>query len=200
MRQQERRDASYAVLTSAAGRAFRELGYERTRVADIVEGSGYSAGAFYFHFENKADCMWQVLAQGLGRRAELANVPRSLDAERHDLAEVVVASLTYLDEAMGDARLGLRVIAGFADSLLDDPDGRERLAQMYQGWLAEIGTWVQALQDGGWSDPERDATLVGAQIYSLVEGLRVHAETFGVSDADRTRVVVDGIINLLGRP
>src|SRR6266511_2842242 len=47
---------------------FHERGYAATTVSDIVEGTGYSPGAFYFHFDNKADCFWHAVAYREGLR------------------------------------------------------------------------------------------------------------------------------------
>src|SRR5271170_7047649 len=59
---QIKREASYLALVDSAMRQFHNRGYEKTRVEDILEGTGYTSGAFYFHFKNKADCFWHVIA------------------------------------------------------------------------------------------------------------------------------------------
>ncbi|HEX3737923.1 MAG TPA: TetR family transcriptional regulator [Solirubrobacterales bacterium] len=47
---QQKREASHAALVDSAMHRFHEQGYAATRVEDIVAGTGYSSGAFYFHF------------------------------------------------------------------------------------------------------------------------------------------------------
>jgi len=55
-----KRDASYNALVRSATHRFQAKGYAATTVADIVAGTGYTPGAFYHLFANKADCFWHV--------------------------------------------------------------------------------------------------------------------------------------------
>lgn len=50
MAKQERAIATREALMVAAGKVFSRLHYESARVADILEESGVTQGAFYFHF------------------------------------------------------------------------------------------------------------------------------------------------------
>jgi AcrR family transcriptional regulator len=53
-------------LLQAAAKAFAEFGYERTRIADIVQVAGVSHGNFYRHFADKDEILLAVLQPLLG--------------------------------------------------------------------------------------------------------------------------------------
>ncbi len=55
-------DASRTLLVDAAATVFARLGYDRARMADIVEASGLSKGAVYFYFDSKEALAVAVLA------------------------------------------------------------------------------------------------------------------------------------------
>lgn len=47
-------------ILTAGEQLFREQGYERTTIADIVAATGMSKGAFYHHFKSKEDVYNQI--------------------------------------------------------------------------------------------------------------------------------------------
>ena len=50
-------------LLDAAERVFSKRGVSRTTLADIAAAAGVTRGAIYWHFANKADLFWAMLAR-----------------------------------------------------------------------------------------------------------------------------------------
>src|SRR5581483_8699344 len=88
-KQQLRREASYKALVESALRQFQLRGYAATTVNEIVEPTPYSPGAFYYHFDNKTDCFWHVVAYRETLRGEWYEIPEDVTPANTSLAEVV---------------------------------------------------------------------------------------------------------------
>ena len=56
-------------ILEAAGRLFRERGFEGVTVADVMKSAGLTHGGFYGYFKSKDDLVAQALAEVLGRAA-----------------------------------------------------------------------------------------------------------------------------------
>jgi AcrR family transcriptional regulator len=66
-------------ILDAASRVFAKLGFQQTRMDDIVKESGLSKGALYWYFKSKDDIVMAIL-DGLFER-ELVDLRTLLDAE-----------------------------------------------------------------------------------------------------------------------
>jgi len=56
-------------ILEAAGRLFREHGFDSVTVADVMKSAGLTHGGFYGYFKSKDDLIAQALAEVLGRAA-----------------------------------------------------------------------------------------------------------------------------------
>src|SRR5690349_8784416 len=54
-------------LLKAAGRLFRERGFDKVGIAEIAAAAGLTHGAFYTHFESKAALCAEVIAHTWSR-------------------------------------------------------------------------------------------------------------------------------------
>jgi AcrR family transcriptional regulator len=54
-----------AELVRAAGRLFREKGYEATTIRDIADAVGMRSGSPFYHFKSKQDMLKAVMLEGL---------------------------------------------------------------------------------------------------------------------------------------
>src|SRR5215211_1568681 len=52
-------------ILEAAGRLFRERGFEAVTVAEVMQAAGLTHGGFYRHFKSKDDLIAQTLAHAL---------------------------------------------------------------------------------------------------------------------------------------
>src|SRR5918995_2146585 len=60
-------------IIDAAGRLFRERGFDGIGVANLMKAAGLTHGGFYGHFESKEDLEVQACARGLARSSERWN-------------------------------------------------------------------------------------------------------------------------------
>jgi AcrR family transcriptional regulator len=193
---QAKREASYETLVRSAMRRFYEKGYTATRVEDIVAGTGYTSGAFYFHFKNKSDCFWHVVDyrqhSGRGWNAFWDG----LDPSRMSLEEIVryaQAGLTP-DEGLSGWTL---VMAEHFQQHRDDPEIVERFAKLCEGWIQAQTEFVIQLQQRGWVDRSRNPETLAIQLLSFVEGLAVHGIVYSLDQQTIRQAQIDGAVRLL---
>jgi AcrR family transcriptional regulator len=55
------------IIVKAAGRLFREKGYEGTSVRDLANAVGLQSGSLFFHFRSKEEILLSLLEGGLRR-------------------------------------------------------------------------------------------------------------------------------------
>jgi TetR/AcrR family transcriptional repressor of nem operon len=55
--------ATRSRIVETAGRFFRELGYEKTGVADVMRAAGLTVGGFYAHFDSKERLFTEALSE-----------------------------------------------------------------------------------------------------------------------------------------
>jgi len=80
-------------ILEAAGRLFREKGFDGIGVDGIMQEAGLTHGGFYGHFGSKADLAAQACAAALGRTADMWEAMATGHSE-DGLAEIVQSFLT----------------------------------------------------------------------------------------------------------
>jgi len=73
-RRQQQRDATEASLLASAAAVFAERGYVATTVADIVQRSGISRGAFYLYFQDKKGVFRELVRRAVAECYEVVPV------------------------------------------------------------------------------------------------------------------------------
>lgn len=81
------------ILTGAA-RAFAELGYRQTSVADIVKAAAIARKRFYFHFSSKEDCFFALYEEATA--AALAAVDEACARSPEEFPDRVAAGIAAL--------------------------------------------------------------------------------------------------------
>jgi AcrR family transcriptional regulator len=195
---QTKREASYAALVRAAMRRFHERGYAATTVNDIVEGTGYTAGAFYFHFDNKADCFWHVIRH----REELLGswwegALDGVDPNSASLEQVLARAFSHFAEALDGLTEGVLVMADFHAQHRADPEAMAGLAEVYGRWRLQLERFVAALAAGGWIDRDRDPVVLATQMFAFGEGMTVHARIYSLDEETVRPAVIDGLVRIL---
>lgn len=132
-RQQERAKRTRASIINSAAIEFGRSGYAAASLNRILEGSGATKGALYFHFDSKEDLAKAVLEAALEQQVLITEPLFSnpditpLNSLRIFCDEIAVA---LIDEMV--------VQAGFR--LTQDPD-------FFQDVLAASSTWLLAFED-----------------------------------------------------
>jgi AcrR family transcriptional regulator len=193
-----KREASYAALVRSAMQRFHERGYAATTVNDIVEGTGYTAGAFYFHFDNKADCFWHVIDHRerlLGDWWEVAL--NDVDPSSASLEQVLARAFAHFAEALEGFTGGVLVMADFHAQHRAEPEAMARLAEVYGRWRLQLERFVAALAEGGWIDRDRDPVLLATQMFAFGEGMTVHTRIYSLDEEIVQAALIDGLVRIL---
>ena len=193
---QAKREASYETLVRAAMERFYYHGYAATRVEDIVAGTGYTSGAFYFHFKNKADCFWHVIDYRQRRRQGWAGFLDQLDPASADLELVVRQALRSLEPEAGLSGWTLVMVEHFQQHRAE-PGVSERFAALFANWHRSQTAFIKLLQQRRWVDTSRDPATISLQLLSFVEGLAMHAVVFGVDRQAVQQAQIDGAVRIL---
>jgi AcrR family transcriptional regulator len=198
---QLKREASYEALVEAAARRFHDHGYAVTRVEDIVSDAGYTSGAFYFHFANKAECFWHVIDARERQRGDWTRLLDGLDPAAVGLADVLARVFSSFAETLQGLNDWILVMVDFRQQHRDDPEVGLRLREIYARWHDELARFVVALGRGGWIPAETDAALVATEAFAFAEGLTTHVRLYDIDEVTARKALIGGLVRLFaGRP
>jgi AcrR family transcriptional regulator len=183
-----RRAATRAELLRLGLERFPRKGYSGTTVDDIVRDSGYTRGAFYFHFPGKEDFFLHLLRARAELRDEWWLVAR--DPALPDLRAAVTATLAHLD-ALEDGGAQLMLIADFFQTVGGRLEYTEPLRELYRTWIVELTAFVTELRGRGFARLDVPAEALGAEIFATAEGHTIHRALYNMPG--------DGLIDALVR-
>lgn len=187
-----RREATRQELLRLGVERFPVKGYAATTVQDLVRDSGLTRGAFYFHFPGKEDFFLAVLRHRREVRENWWTVAE--EPENETLAEVIGAALRVLAmRADGGTALWLALIVEFVQSLNGKGDYPAQLAALYPAWLAELRSFVTALDARDMVRRDLSVDELAGMIFSHVEGVELHHRLYGAVPTG----VVDSLCRLL---
>ena len=143
-------------------------GYAPTTIEDVVRNSGYTRGAFYFHFDSKEEFFLEVL----GHRKEIrGSWWEILDSEAvTDLPSALIATSQEFDRTDPNGGVWTLLIAEFVNENDDKPEYVVPLRKLYGDWLAELAILPRTLQERGWCRTDLPPEILAQQILSLTEG------------------------------
>lgn len=141
MGRQERALATMQQIVMAAAERFDEAGYERASLAEIVEQSGVTKGALYFHFKSKDDLAAAVIeAQHAVSMNAVATI---LESDAPALEQLVMFSHEMAREIVEDpvVRAGIRLTL--------EASAEAGPPQPYLDWIdACEGVFRRAIEEG----------------------------------------------------
>ncbi|HUH08675.1 MAG TPA: TetR/AcrR family transcriptional regulator [Egibacteraceae bacterium] len=124
-----------ARLRRAASEAFAELGWQGTRVEDIVQRAGVSHGTFYTYYENKSAVLADLVRSTQQDLASLAEAPWEADDVRGALTRVIGG---FLDVYKRDSV----TIRTWLDAANDEPVFSELYRESREMFIARVGDYV----------------------------------------------------------
>jgi AcrR family transcriptional regulator len=166
-------------LLDAGARVFAGEGFYGATVEDIAEAAGYTRGAFYAHFVDKADLLLTLLEER--DRAGLDDLEARLEdptgGEQIDATTSWFADRFTLPSALD------RAVAEFSAGGIANPEHAARM----RGWFETARGRVTAMVEDGFAragvdvpgDPERLATMMVALVngYAMLRHLDPDAAT-----------------------
>jgi AcrR family transcriptional regulator len=181
---QVKREATYRDLVDAGMHVFAQKGYAAARVEDIVERTGQTKGAFYFHFKNKLDLLHHVNRRRDELRGEWAHLPEQLDPEPTSVAEAVVATLAEVDRRLQNVGAWIVVMVDAHNHLRGDADAEQLFREAYARWIDEITELVDVLKAMDLATSTAPSRELAVQLFALGEGYAAHARMYGMNDGD----------------
>ncbi len=187
-RASERGAATRSALLSAAREVFTTEGYAQAGVTDIVNRAGASVGSLYHHFSGKADLYLTLFEELNNDHAERtrAAIRRARDAGITDPQQLfLIGAREYLDMCVEQRELFRLFVRG------DGPPGFDLVRRQ------RIADWVNINTEFFVRSTERQEEAV-AIVMTGALGLAA-AELSLSGDAEHTRKITDGVIEVLSR-
>jgi len=133
-------DTPRGKLLSAAGRLFRERGFERTTVRDIAAAVGIHSGSLFHHFASKEDILKGVMIEVI--RFNTARMLGAIDGAVEPRERLRALIACELESIVGDTREAMAVLVHCWDSLSAD-----RQQEVLALRKAYESLWLDALRD-----------------------------------------------------
>jgi len=143
-------------ILAAAGRLFRERGFDSVTVADVMKSAGLTHGGFYGYFKSKDDLIAQALAEVLGHSTVSSDglsayTRRYLSADhRENVASgcVIAALASETTRQPGAARAemtaGLKQQIARLSTIAPGADGAYKRRAAIGSWAAMVGAMILA--------------------------------------------------------
>jgi AcrR family transcriptional regulator len=176
----------------AAKAVFAANGFHRTTIGDVAKATGVSYGSIYWYFDSK-DALFHALMDHEERalRDHIAAAVARLDGVA-DGEALFRASVRATFEFFEGDRDVVRLL--FLDSLVLGDRFDRHLAGIYEGFIAEIRTTIEAAQIAG-HVVEAPAQMVAFSVAALVSQLAVRR--LRTDDGVPAAVVADFAVTLL---
>lgn len=173
-----------ARLIQIAAERFAADGYAGTSFASLVEASGQSKGAFYFHFSSKLDL---AIAAFRTKQAELLEKALGTSRETSPL-ERLLEGLEARAAAYATDR-SLRVLPRLSTEFAQDPELAPLVSELHANAIGRFAGMVREAQEAGEARDDLDPDAVARTIFATIVGMDEvsQRETEGKDLVDRTR-------------
>lgn len=181
--------ASREVIVDAAAGVFARLGYDRARMADIIEASGMSKGSVYFHFDSKEALAVAVLEDRHQLWiAAVESAVADVDAGQPRLSRLLPAMLS-LHREDPDAW----VISRLTQRLADAEPTRDLAAAVTRRWIDLVASLIREAQGVDDSAESVDAAALATVLVGAFDGLKMTVDVVGTGDrTDDGRLLAEG--------
>ncbi|MER9755089.1 TetR/AcrR family transcriptional regulator [Mesorhizobium sp. M0166] len=173
-----RKDASRSRIMEVAAERFRSDGIAASGLATIMSDAGLTNGAFYPHFQSKAELVRESLAAALD--AQSHQVQEALDAGGPEMAIEAYLSAEHRD----NPGKGCASAALLPEIARQPPETRALYAERIQSLVRQIAEALPPTNDPEGAALGMFATLIGAlQLARAVEGTELSDRILAVGAA-----------------
>ncbi|GIG54968.1 TetR/AcrR family transcriptional regulator [Demequina activiva] len=151
-------------------------GYGETTIEDIVRDSGYTRGAFYFHFPSKEAFFVEVLRARRGRRGPWWEVLEA--AEPASMAEALAIANAEFARTDPEGARWTMAISEFVDANRHDDTLLAPLRELHQEWTEELSRLTVYLQERGWCRTDRTGVQLASDLLAIATGFGVMFEIY----------------------
>ncbi|MEU6325202.1 ScbR family autoregulator-binding transcription factor [Streptomyces sp. NPDC047009] len=170
MARQERAIRTRQAILIAAAEVFDEVGYEAATISDVLQRSGVTKGALYFHFASKEELAQAVLAAQV---TSLPPVPQQ-DLKLQESLDQALLLAYLLKEGTGDP-----IVQGSVRLTVDQGSPKDHLNRRVpmQAWTEHTQSVFEEAKRRGEILPHADvaalaklfvAGFTGVQVYSRI--------------------------------
>jgi AcrR family transcriptional regulator len=171
-------------LIQIAAERFAADGYAGTSFASLVEASGQSKGAFYFHFPSKLDL---ALAAFRAKQSQLIEKALGTGGDGSPL-ERLLAALEARARAYAADR-SLRVLPRLSTEFAQDPELAPVVRELHRNAVSLFSRLVKEAQESGEVRRDLDPDAVARTIFAAIVGMDEisQRETGGADLVERDR-------------
>jgi AcrR family transcriptional regulator len=154
------------LLLDSAGRVFAKRGYTSATIEEISEGAGFSRGAFYANFNDKAEVFLAIEEAEQERR--FAEIAARIDATEEE-GDILNAMYDWFTRVLVQSPLR-RALAEFRSVAIDDPVLRKRLAAFDRAATNQTARIVADYCDGRGVELTVTTEAFAGMVTALVSG------------------------------
>ena len=192
--QAERRARSRSALLEAAARGLSRYGYGHLRLEEVAREAGYTRGALYHQFRDKADLALAVIEwvnenwmREVGDPATRAPDPVS------ELLALARGHAVFCRRDIARVVMALRVeFSGH-----EHPVGRE-IERIYQGGIERVARLIRAGRSDGSIPPGPPARTAALAFMGALEGTVIALAGQAPHDEELAARAVSGVLGLIG--
>jgi AcrR family transcriptional regulator len=173
----ESRAQTRVQLLDAAHSVFARRGYYEATVEDVVAEAGYSRGAFYANFADKADLLFAVLEQE--REREFGDLSSRIEAAEKE-GETLSAMYTWFTKSLSGPLE--RAFAELRLAAIDNPEHQRRLVENMRAIRATTNDLIVGYCDKHGFELSIDSSALALMVMATVGGF-----------ADQIRLDPDGV-------
>jgi AcrR family transcriptional regulator len=180
--------ASRTRILDAAAEVFARLGYDRARMADVVEASGMTKGSVYFHFESKEALAVAVLTEKHGQWLGQVRSSLSQVAPGPDRLNALLPAMLSLhrDDPYAWA------VSRLAQNLAELPATRSLATELTQRWVDVVADVVRDALPPGTGPSPADPALVATLLVGAFDGLKATVQVLTDDPAVAARQLESG--------
>jgi AcrR family transcriptional regulator len=164
-------------LLDAAHAAFARRGYYEATVEDVVAEAGYSRGAFYANFTDKADLLFALIEQE--REREFGHLSSQIEAAEQE-GETLSAMYTWFTKSLSGPLE--RAFAELRLAAMDNPEHQRRLVENMRAIRAVTTDLIVGYCDRHGVELSIDPSAFALMVLATVGGF-----------ADQIRLDPDGV-------
>ncbi|MFF7941561.1 TetR family transcriptional regulator [Nocardia gamkensis] len=172
--------ASRERILDAAATVFAQLGYDRARMADVVETSGMTKGSVYFHFENKEALAVAVLTEKHSQWLDRVRARLTTEPAGSARLEALLPAMLELHRDDPDAW----VISRLTQNLAEVPATRALATELTRRWIDTVADLIRDSWRHGGVSVGVDPDLLATVVVGAFDGLKTTIET--ISEDPRT--------------
>ncbi len=160
------------MILDTAERVFSERGVSRTSLADIAKAAGFTRGAIYWHFQDKADLFCKMVARVI---LPMEDAPCQMDHQEttDPLASIRTMMISILKRTAEDAqaRRVFHIVYHKCEYVDEMKPVWKRFNEMQSGCLMRMTQGLQAAIARGQLPQSVDARRAAVGLQALVDGL-----------------------------